>query len=505
MKLSAGTISVIDPANVILPPPKFSELPERVLQFGAGILLRGLPDYLIDKANRNGIFNGRIVVVKSTAAGDINAFSHQDGLYTICVRGIQNGQIDSGNIISSSISRVLSAHEQWPEVLKCASNPELKIIISNTTEVGIEKINEDINQLPPTSFPGKLCAFLVERYKLFGKNEGGLIIIPTELISENGKKLKSIVLSLAKENSISREFDEWIEEKVRFCDSLVDRIVPGKPTLEISESLQKELAYEDELMIITEPYHLWAIEGDEKVKRTLSFSEADPQVIITPNIGEYRELKLRLLNGTHTLSCAVAHLAGFQYVNQSMNDDSFFSFIKSMMLNEIAPAIPYDFAEGKARDFGLQVIERFSNPYIHHPWLNISMHYTAKLQSRVVPLLLKYFGKYKMVPSHMSFGFAAYLLFMKVVKCNNNLYYGQYNGEDYLINDTAAPVFYELWKTKKIPELVKHVLKNKDLWQYDLSQFPYFSNTVSDLLSYLHDNGVVAGLLDLDAKKSTNQ
>ena len=110
-----------------------------------------------------------------------------------------------------------------------------------------------------------------------------------------------------------------------------------------------------------------------------------------------------------------------------------------------------------------------------------------------------------MVPSHMSFGFAAYLLFMKAVKCNNNLYYGQYNGEDYLINDTAAPVFYELWKTKKIPELVKHVLKNEDLWQYDLSQLPYFSNTVSDLLSYLHDNGVVAGLLDLEAKKSTNQ
>src|SRR4026209_30289 len=102
MKLSRGTISAIDPAKVILPPKNIFELPERVLQFGTGVLLRGLPGYFIDKANREGVFNGRIVVVKSTGSGTVQDFKEQDGLYTICVRGMQGGEIIEENIISSS-------------------------------------------------------------------------------------------------------------------------------------------------------------------------------------------------------------------------------------------------------------------------------------------------------------------------------------------------------------------------------------------------------------------
>ena len=199
MQLSKEIIKKITPqAGLIIPDEKLFSLPEKVLQFGTGVLLRGLPDYFIDKANRKGIFNGRVVVVKSTSQGSADAFDKQDGLYTLCVKGIENGEMTEEAIINSSISRVLSAKEQWAEILACAHNPEMKIIISNTTEVGIVLTDDDIKLSPPNSFPGKLLAFLYERYKAFyGREDSGMVIVPTELIIDNGTKLRSIVLELA--------------------------------------------------------------------------------------------------------------------------------------------------------------------------------------------------------------------------------------------------------------------------------------------------------------------
>src|SRR5436305_8871225 len=194
MILSQYTLKNISNNSVVIPDETLFELPEKVLQFGTGVLLRGLPDYFIDKANRLGIFNGRIVVVKSTAQGDSSSFAKQDGLYTLCVRGIENGKKVEENIIQSSISRVLHAHDEWEQVLECAHDSHMQVIISNTTEVGIQLVNDDIRRHPPTSFPGKLLAFLYERFKAFGGSaHSGMVIIPTELIPDNGKKLESIV------------------------------------------------------------------------------------------------------------------------------------------------------------------------------------------------------------------------------------------------------------------------------------------------------------------------
>ena len=192
MILSAFNLKNIDPEKVQLPNDGVFELPEKVLQFGTGVLLRGLPDYFIDKANRAGIFNGRIVVVKSTSAGDANAFDRQDGLYTVCVRGLENGERKEENIVNASISRVLSASTEWDKILDCAHNPQMQVIISNTTEVGIQMVNEDIRKHPPVSFPAKLLAFLYERYIAFdGSSQSGMVIVPTELINNNAKKLES--------------------------------------------------------------------------------------------------------------------------------------------------------------------------------------------------------------------------------------------------------------------------------------------------------------------------
>ncbi|HNA18162.1 MAG TPA: altronate oxidoreductase, partial [Ferruginibacter sp.] len=273
MLLSKYNLKNIHTEQVAVPNPALFDLPEKVLQFGTGVLLRGLPDYFIDKANKQGIFNGRIVLVKSTDGGDATAFEKQDGLYTLCIRGVENGGKYEEDIINASISRVLSARSEWNKVLECAHNPQLKIIISNTTEVGIQLVHDDIRRYPPVSFPGKLLAFLYERYKAFeGSRQSGMVIVPTELISDNGKKLESIVIELAHLNGLEEAFIDWLENANRFCNSLVDRIVPGKPDEVLQRSIETRLGYTDELLIMSEVYRLWAIEGDEEIAETLSFA-----------------------------------------------------------------------------------------------------------------------------------------------------------------------------------------------------------------------------------------
>jgi tagaturonate reductase len=195
MMLNKKTYSTISGNNI----DALFALPEKVVQFGTGVLLRGLPDYFIDKANKQGVFNGRIVVVKSTDQGGTDAYAAQDGLYTLIEKGIENGLPIERTTINASISRVVSAKTEWQAVLDCAANPDIQIIISNTTEVGITLVASDVNSLLPESFPGKLLHFLMERYRVFnGSMESGLVVIPTELISDNGIKLKEIVIELAK-------------------------------------------------------------------------------------------------------------------------------------------------------------------------------------------------------------------------------------------------------------------------------------------------------------------
>jgi tagaturonate reductase len=386
MELSKKNIQQISPQQGLsIPEQAILALPEKVLQFGTGVLLRGLPDYFIDKANKKGIFNGRVVIVKSTSNGGTDAFTTQDGLFTLCVKGIEESKKVEETIINASISRVLSAAEEWQEVLNCAQNPEMQLVISNTTEVGIVLTQDDIHQSPPTSFPGKLLAFLHERYKVFnGSVESGMVIVPTELITDNGTKLREIVLELAEQNRLEKPFIQWLASANHFCNSLVDRIVPGKlPTAE-QKAAEQRLGYTDELMIMAEPFRLWAIEsGSERVKEVLSFSQADKGVVVTPDIEKFRELKLRLLNGTHTFSSGLAVLAGFTTVKDAMADENMAAYVRRLMMLEIAAAVSGDtisYNEGCA--FANTVIDRFRNPFIDHQWLSITMNFTSKMRLR---------------------------------------------------------------------------------------------------------------------------
>lgn len=476
MVLNKANLSSIDSPQK--PAPGNFDLPEKVLQFGTGVLLRGLPDYFIDKANKQGIFNGRVVVVKSTDTGGADAFATQDGLYTICVRGIEDSREVNENIIAGAISRVLSARSEWSAILQCARNPEMEIVISNTTEVGIQLVEEKIDQAPPASFPAKLLACMYERYKAFnGAADKGLIVIPTELIVGNGNVLKEIVLKLAAYNQLEEAFVQWLKNSNRFCNSLVDRIVPGKPQ-------DETLPYTDDLVIMCEPYRLWAIEGDEKVKEALSFSRADSGVIIAGDIEIYRELKLRLLNGTHTLSCGLAFLSGFTTVKEAMADKEFGSFVKALMLDEIAPAIPFTVDAEEAEKFGLQVLDRFSNPAIRHQWISITMQYTSKMKMRVVPVLKKYISLHQKAPDLIAKGFAAYIAFTKPVSKEGEKYFGSFKGQPYPINDDQAGWFYAAWQQNTTPQtIVAAVLGNVAFWGEDLNALPGFAKAVEEHLA----------------------
>ncbi len=241
-----------------------------------------------------------------------------------------------------------------------------------------------------------------------------MVIVPTELIVDNGKKLASIVRELAGRCGLEADFLSWLERHCRFCSSLVDRIVPGKPDAAALQQLEHDLGYTDGLLAVCEVYRLWAIEGGEEVRRVLSFGGADAGVVIEPDIGIYRELKLRMLNATHTLSCGLAVLAGFTTVKRGMDDAAFSAFVSDLMMKEIAPSIPYRPAVEQARDFGLKVLDRFRNPHLQHQWMSITMQYSSKMKSRVVPVLLEHYKHHLgSARSYRVLGWAAFLLFMR--------------------------------------------------------------------------------------------
>lgn len=498
MTLSKNALNSIKAVNLELPREELFKLPEKVLQFGTGVLLRGLPDYFVDKANKRGLFNGRVAVVKSTSKGGTAEFDEQDGLYTICIRGIENGQPVEENIVSSAISRVLLADQQWDEILNIGASPALKVIVSNTTEVGIQLVEERIQLKPPVSFPAKLLAVLYARYKALGESKDAeMAVIATELISDNGKKLEAIVRRLATFNQLDEAFVKWLDTSVHFCNSLVDRIVPGKPDAAELEKLEAELGYKDELLIMAEPYRLWAVEGDQKVSELLELEAADHGLIVRPDIEIFKELKVRLLNGSHTLTSGIAYLLGVDTVTKAMNNKPTRDYVNELMMREIVTAIPYPVAEAEAVAFANTVIDRFANPSIQHLWINITFQYTMKMKIRILPVLLNYYKLYHKVPSHIAFGFAAFLRFMRSDKQEGNQYFGNYNGHTYAITDDEAAYFHNAAKQNGA-DYVNLVMANSRFWGADLFALSGFNETVKDSYNNILKYGMAGALARLE-------
>lgn len=491
MLLSRENLQKINAAAVDLPNPASFTLPERVLQFGTGVLLRGLPDYYVDQANKQGLFNGRILVVKSTSTAGADAFEQQDGLYTICIKGKKDGKEVVQYTLNNAISRVLSASTDWSSILEAAKNPDLQVVFSNTTEVGIVMSNDKLTDAPPASFPGKLLAFLYERFGYFnGDPKKGLVILPTELIAENAQKLKKIVLGLSAQHNLETAFIAWLEEANDFCNTLVDRIVPGRLPAAEQEATEGLLGYQDELMIMAEPFSLWAIETDsDRVREKLSFASVDAGMVLVPSINKFKEIKLRLLNGTHTLSCAAALWSGFVTVKEAMNNEVFRQFVQGLMQKEIGQAIIGPYIEQQDVDtFANSVIDRFSNPFLDHRWENIALNFTSKMNMRNIALLEKWYNKNPTPPQHIALGFAAYLKFMDTQGVDGQ-YIQAINGNNVVLQDEFAPQLQTYWKDPRT--VVKQVLSDDSLWGKDLHAYPDFAATVQYYLDEINAEGVL--------------
>lgn len=392
-------------------------LPEKVLQFGTGVLLRGLPDYFIHRANEQGVFGGRVVVVKSTNKGGTDEFTNQDNLFTHVTRGVYKGEVVNSHFINTSISRVVLAKKDWSVLLTLAKSDSIEVVISNTTEAGLVIDAEDqLNEQAPISFPAKLLALLYTRWQHFnGDPSKGWVILPTELVPNNGQVLLDLILTLANQWQLPAACIQWIKDANHFCNTLVDRIVPGILTGEEMEKFSSTVGYQDDLLISSEPFALWAIEcSNSEAIAKMAFTSTDDRMVVAPSIVHFRELKLRLLNGTHTFCCAVALLAGFETVVQAMKDKGFYQFIHRLVFNEIVPCvIGASISQTDAAQFGESVLERFANPFIEHKWTSIAMNFEEKMHMRNQYLMEKFIAINKMPAENMSLGFAAFKIWIQ--------------------------------------------------------------------------------------------
>jgi tagaturonate reductase len=484
--------------DLIAPSAEQLALPERAVQFGTGALLRGLVDAILDEANRQGWFDGRVVMVGSTGSGRDRALNDQSGLFTLVTQGLVDGDATRDFRIVASVSRALAASDQWAEVLRCAENPALELIFSNTTEVGITLDESDAAAAPtdaaPRSFPAKLTAFLIHRARTFGFDAARApVVIPTELIEDNGDKLRDIVVTLAQRWNAESAFRPWLEH-VRFCNTLVDRIVPGAPSDAYAAELRALLPYDDGMTTVCEPYRLFAIEGDAELRERLRFPAADAGVIVADSIRPYRLRKVRLLNGAHTSFVSLALLAGCTTVRQAVEHPVLGAFLRSALLDEIVPSVDVPGAEQFARE----VMDRFANPFLQHQLWDITLQGTTKFKVRVVPSILDYTRRSGTAPRALALGFAGFLAFQ-----DGALHAKRRAAGEPVPADATGDRVRGYWtgvddSIDGLTAFVRAVAADAELWGVDLSTVPGFVEQVAEHLYTIRSRGAVAAIEALE-------
>jgi tagaturonate reductase len=378
--------------------------PLRVVQFGEGNFLRAFFDYFIDICNEKINFNGKIGIVQPIAQGFSDVINEQEGLYTLYLRGNVDGAREVHKRVISAIDRAVNPYTDFDGFLRLAKVPELRYCVSNTTEAGICFDGAcQFSDTPPASFPAKLTRFLYER---FAAHRSGLIVLPCELIDENGTKLRACVRHYAEHWGLDGDFLRWLEEENYFCSTLVDRIVTGYPQAE-AETLNKENGYEDKLLVVGEPFALWVIEAPAAIHNELPFSQAGLPVLLTDDHTPYKRRKVRILNGAHTALAGVALLCGFDTVGAAVNDALMKKFLDGVF-QEIIPTLKgLDEADLKA--FAAATFDRFANPFMAHKWQSIALNTTSKWQTRVLPSVLAYREANGLLPPLLTFSFASTL------------------------------------------------------------------------------------------------
>ena len=471
--------------------------PEKVLQFGEGNFLRAFVDYWFDLANEKADWNGKCVLVQPIAPGLAKMINEQEGLYTLYLRGSENGQKVDDKRVISSVSRCLNPYEKadYEKMMDVAASDDLEIIVSNTTEAGIVYDPAcQQNDCPPSSFPAKLTQVLYHRYKA-GKK--GIIMLACELIDNNGKELLKCVNQYIDQWGLEDGFKKYVNEDCTFCGSLVDRIVPGRirDPKEVAE-LEEKHGYADPLLDVGEVFGVWVIEGDTKLNDILPFRKAglEDHVFVTPDMSPYKKRKVRILNGAHTGFVLGAYLAGFDIVRDCMHDETILGYMNKMLLQEVVPILPLD--QDDCKKFAAAVEDRFNNPFVNHELMSISLNSTSKWRARNMPSFLEYVGKNGKLPTCLTMSFAAYIAFYSndvQELTDKGLVCKRAKGNEYTVSDDRWVLeFYNEHKNDDVPTLVHAVMTNEQMWGQDLTKVAGFEEATVKNLTMIREQGALA-------------
>ena len=413
--------------------------PIRVVQYGGGNFLRAFVDYFFDLANEKGLFNGSIAIVESLKNSNVDRFKSQDCQYTLQLRGNVNGKEYVETRLITSLDKAVTVYYDFEEYMDLAKEEELRFFVSNTTEAGIVfNENDKFDDKFEVTFPAKLTQFLYERYKHFnGDPAKGLIMLPVELIDDNGIVLKKYVNQYIELWGLEEGFKKWVNESCVFTSTLVDRIVPGFPRDEKDEICAK-LGYNDDLLDTAEPFALWVIESPVDIRDELPLDKAlegkvNMNIIFTDNQKPYKQRKVRILNGAHTSFVLASYLMGHDTVKESMDDELVRNFMNETIYDEIIPTLTLP--ENELKEFAAAVTDRFNNPFIKHALLSISLNSVSKWRARCLPSLSGYVERFHKLPENLTFSIAALLAFYKGSEIVNGALIGHRGDETYEIKD----------------------------------------------------------------------
>lgn len=462
--------------------------PLKVIQFGEGNFLRSFVDAIIDEANEQGVWNGNVVIVKPIEWGSTETFKRQDCLYTTLVRGIEKGKEVNKTKVITCVEDIVDIYTDFNAYMELACHETLQFVVSNTTEAGIVYEEEaKLEDTPALTFPAKVTQLLYKRYNHFkGEKDKGFIFIPCELIDHNGDKLKECILKYARRWRLEEEFINWICESNTFCNSLVDKIVPGYPKEE-RESLIERLGYEDNLITVSEPFTFWAIEGPSFVQKLLPIDKLGFQIIFSDNIKPYRERKVRILNGAHTSMICPSYLVGNETVEESVKHPVVRKYMEKCIYDEIIPSLTYLLGEEELKQFANDVMERFENPFIRHEILSIALNTTSKWKVRVLPSIKDYLKQYEELPKGLVFSFAAYLEFYR------HPVEGRYTLQD----DQYILERYKEVSNLPTKEFVEAIIKDEKMWDEDLSGIIGFEELVCEYLKAIESRGMLEALMHI--------
>jgi len=442
----------------------------RVLQFGEGNFLRAFVDWMVDITNERLGLDMGVAVVQPIERGLTDLLNAQDGLYTLLLRGKQGGQAFQETRVIGCVRGCVDPYRDFGAFLREAVNPDLTVVVSNTTEAGIVFTGLDRpDDAPPASFPGKVCRLLLERWRA---GLGGLVFLPCELIDDNGAALKACVLRTARLWALPDAFVDWLERENVFLSTLVDRIVTGYPAGE-AEGIWETLGYRDRLLDVGEPFALWVIEDHPRARAAFPLDKAGLPVVFAADVHPYKQRKVRMLNGAHTATVLAAYLAGLDTVGECMADAQFRAFLEKALFDEVTPLLPLDQAD--ARAFGASVIERFENPFNRHLLLSIALNSVSKFRARVLPSIKAYCEANGAPPPALTFSMAALLAFYRAGSRDKD---GAYPLQD----DADALACFEEAKRLAPGEAARYLLTQSPacdtLWGESLAGLPGFVDAV---------------------------